>query len=168
MLGERSLRKAVEKVAVQGALEVADIEGILAMRRRRGAPLLRRILGDWQPTNAGTRGDGGKPDLRSELEARLLALINAAGVPTPLCNHPITSEGKRLVVDFLWPAQRLVVETDGGRFHDNPLAFERDRLRDRALHLAGYRVVRFTHGQIEKEADAVVTAIRRLLASGMG
>ena len=68
------------------------------------------------------------------------------------------------MVDFLWPNQNLVVETDGQAFHDNPLAFERDRMRDRALHLAGYRVVRFTHSQVEKEPGAVISAIRQLLA----
>jgi very-short-patch-repair endonuclease len=62
----------------------------------------------------------------------------------------------------------LIVETDGERFHDNPLAFERDRKRDRILQLRGYRVVRFTHAQIEREPDAVVAAIRRLLAEDFG
>jgi len=71
-------------------------------------------------------------------------------------------------VDFLWPHQRLVVETDGERFHDNPPAFERDRKRDRILQLHGYRIVRFTHAQIEKEPDAVITTIRRLLAADFG
>jgi very-short-patch-repair endonuclease len=82
---------------------------------------------------------------------------------TLLCNQEIAVDSMRIQVDFPWPEDRLVVETDGRSFHDNPAAFERDRSRDRALHLAGYRVVRFTHTQIEKEPGAVITAIRRLL-----
>lgn len=107
------------------------------------------------------------PRLRSELEARLLALIRASGLPTPTCNQRIAcGDGSSMIeVDFLWPEQRVVVETDGRSAHDNPLAFERDRKRDRGLQLSGYRVVRFTHRQIEQEPDDVVSAIRRLLAA---
>jgi very-short-patch-repair endonuclease len=107
------------------------------------------------------------PHLRSELEARLLALIRTSDLPTPTCNQRIRcGEGDTVLeVDFLWSRQRVVVEADGRRFHDDPLAFERDRKRDRDLQLSGYRVIRFTHRQIEKEPDAVVSAIHRLLAT---
>lgn len=44
----------------------------------------------------------------------------------------------------------------------------RDRKRDRVLQLHDYRVVRFTHSQIEKEPDAVIAAIRRLLGADFG
>lgn len=74
-------------------------------------------------------------------------------------------EGSVIEVDFLWPEQSVVVETDGERFHDNPFAFERDRRRDRELQLRGYRVVRFTYRHIEEEPDAVISTIRRLLAA---
>ena len=52
------------------------------------------------------------------------------------------------MVDFLWRDQRLVVETDGYRFHRGRLAFEADRARDVELKLLGYTVVRFTHRQV--------------------
>lgn len=107
--------------------------------------------------------------LRSELEARLFALITASDLPTPTCNQRIHgSDDEVIEVDFLWPEKRFVVETDGERFHDNPLAFERDRKRDRVLQLRGYRVVRFTHRQIEKEPDGVIGAIRCLLDGDLG
>jgi very-short-patch-repair endonuclease len=57
----------------------------------------------------------------------------------------------------------VVVEADGKGFHDNPLAFERDRMRDRELQLSHHRVLRFTYEQIEKEPNAVISAIRDLL-----
>lgn len=167
MLGERSLARAVERAAALRMLDVGAIDRVLAAGRRRGTPTLRRILAVWR-----ANPDAGHPSdrvrLRSDLEARLLALIGAAGLPTPACNQRIAADGKVIEVDFLWPGDRLVVEADGESFHDNPLAFERDRRRDRALQLAGYRVVRFTYKQIETEPDAVITAIRRLLTSGMG
>jgi hypothetical protein len=171
MLSERPLRRLIERAAVHGLLDLPAIERVLLGGRRRGAPMLRRILHDWRSTRP-TRGASGRVDgnlrLWSDLEARLLALIGSAALPTPLCNRPIDADGRRVVVDFLWPEQRLVVETDGKRFHDNPVAFERDRLRDRALQLGGYRVVHFTYRQVEEEPAAVLTAIRRLLDAAGG
>lgn len=147
-------------------LDVGAIESASTTVRRRGATTLRSVLEDWQaaPANPGlAQHDHDKLKLRSDLEARLLTLIRAAKLPTPLCNQVLGVDDERFEVDFLWPENQLVVETDGRGFHANPFAFERDRFRDRALHVAGYRVVRFTYAQIEKEPDAVVTAIRRLL-----
>ena len=55
-------------------------------------------------------------------------------------------EGKE--VDFFWPEQRLIVETDGRGTHLTPAAFERDRARDARLLALGYRVLRFTDLQV--------------------
>lgn len=152
--GERRLRRLVEQAAVLRQLDLAEIDAVMARRgRSRGSPMLRAILADWRRASA-------KPRLRSPLEARLLPLIAAAGLPAPLCNHVVHG----LEVDLLWPRQRLVVEADGGAFHDNPIAFERDRRRDRDLALAGYRVLRVTWRQLEDEAEKTVETVARLLA----
>jgi len=168
MLGERQLRKIVETAAVQGCLDTGEAERIMAAHRRRGAPLLRRILRPWCRHDPTDERAAALPDLRSELEARLLSLIKAAGLPAPECNRVVEVDGNRLTVDFLWPERRLVIETDGARFHDNPVAFERDRLRDRALQLCDYRVLHFTYRQVEDEPADVVAGIRRLLGGGIG
>lgn len=52
-----------------------------------------------------------------------------------------------------------MVEADSRGFHATPIAFERDRRRDRALMRAGYMTLRVTHRQAESEAAAVVDAI---------
>ena len=67
-------------------------------------------------------------------------------------------------VDFLWPAERLVVEIDGFAFHSSSRTFERDRRRDAALTAAGYRVVRVTWRQIEDEGEAVLARLAMALA----
>jgi hypothetical protein len=170
MLGERPLRRVIEQAAVLRVLEALEIERILATSRRRGSPILRAILEDWRPADSAEVQTGTErlPHLRSGLEARLLALIVASDLPVPICNRTIRSEDEDIEVDFVWPEQRLVVETDGKRFHDHPLAFERDRKRDRALSLGGYRTVRFTQAQITQEPAAVISAIHRLLAADFG
>jgi hypothetical protein len=65
---------------------------------------------------------GDLPFTRSELEDAFLELCDRYAIPRPLVNS--IQEG--IEVDFCWPAQRLIVETDG-RHHRTPAAFERAR-----------------------------------------
>jgi very-short-patch-repair endonuclease len=97
---------------------------------------------------------------RSELEHRFLWLCRRHRLPTPEVNARVGS----FVVDFLWRSRRLVVETDGYRFHRGRLAFEADRARDVELKLLGYTVVRFTHRQVVDEPLWVTRTLRGLLA----
>jgi very-short-patch-repair endonuclease len=69
-----------------------------------------------------------------------------------------------LDVDFCWPEQRLIVETDGHRHHGTRAAFERDRERDSALVAEGWRVVRVTHRRLAKP-DEVGDLLARLLSA---
>lgn len=39
-------------------------------------------------------------------------------------NVPLAIDGRRIVPDFRWPEQRLVVEADGAQWHDGELARE--------------------------------------------
>ena len=66
-------------------------------------------------------------------------------------------------VDFLWPRQRVIVETDSHRHHGTRAAFERDRERDARLTAAGYRVVRFTWRQVIEQPAFVAGVILSLL-----
>jgi uncharacterized protein DUF559 len=101
------------------------------------------------------------PITRSELERRFLDLCRDAGLPPPAVNAWVIDKE----VDMLWAAQRLVVELDSRTYHQTRAAFERDRLRDAALQLAGYRVLRVTHRRLHTEPAAVIAAIRALLSS---
>ena len=68
--------------------------------------------------------------------------------------------GKIYEVDFLWREQKLVVETDGGRFHDNPAAGERDSERNRALAEAGYRLPRLGWEDLRDRPEATMARDR--------
>lgn len=101
----------------------------------------------------------------SELERRFLGLVAAAGLPMPLTQQHLN--GFR--VDFLWPDLKLVVETDGLRYHRTAGQQARDRMRDQSHLAAGYTPLRFTHAQVRFEAgyvrftlNAVVNRLRRL------
>jgi very-short-patch-repair endonuclease len=100
---------------------------------------------------------------RNELEKRFLSVCDGAGLPRPQVNVWVPLAGGGVEVDFLWPVQRLAVETDGHRVHGTRQAFERDRHRDRRLLLEGWRVVRFTWRHVVSDPDEVAATIRALL-----
>jgi very-short-patch-repair endonuclease len=78
---------------------------------------------------------------RSEWEVRLLKLVRAAALPEPLVNLTLAApDHPRLEVDFCWPSDRVIVETDGYETHRTRAAFESDRRRDAALQVDGWRV----------------------------
>jgi very-short-patch-repair endonuclease len=65
--------------------------------------------------------------------------------------------------DFVWLEQRLVVETDGYRYHSTRQARRRDNRRDRQLTALGWRPVRFTYEEIAFEAGEVAGELGELL-----
>ena len=102
--------------------------------------------------------------IRSTLERRFLELVADVGLPRPLVNTRVLG----IEVDFFWPAQRLIVETDGRETHLTVHAFEEDRRRDAALQAAGFRVVRFTWRRVLSEPGAVAATLESLLTLESG
>jgi very-short-patch-repair endonuclease len=156
MLGTPSLRRAVERAAVLKLLDLEALDQALQNAQgRRGVRALRAILEEWR------REDGVVPDVRSDFEALVLPRLLAIGLPSPTCNQKLRIGDEDLIVDFIWPERRLVVETDGEGTHATPVAFQRDRRRDQILISAGYRVGRATWKQMHQELESVVVRIRR-------
>jgi very-short-patch-repair endonuclease len=98
---------------------------------------------------------------RSELERDFLRLCRRHDLPPPEVNVRIGSH----LVDFLWPEHRLVVETDGYRYHRGRVAFEDDRARDLDLRAMGYEVVRLSFRQVMDEPRRVALLLNRLIAA---
>lgn len=150
LLPARELRRVWEEADRQGLVDIDAIARLCARTRvRAGVRTLRRLLRTYAPA----------PAVRSELERRFLELCRDAGLPAPAVNAQVAG----LEVDMSWPAAGLMVELDGYAFHRHRGAFERDRARDAALALAGFRVVRMTHRRLEAEPSEVVRTVRALL-----
>ena len=145
------LETAVADALRRGLIRRSQLADQLARNRgRRGVAALRAVLDlDREPALT-----------RSEAEARLLSLIRRAAMPSPELNARLG----HYEVDFLWRRQRLVVEVDGFAFHGDRLAFERDRLRDADLQVAGFRLIRVTWRQLTAQPQAVIERISRALA----
>lgn len=98
-------------------------------------------------------------ETRSRTETLALRIVEAGGLPRPLVNTLVGDDE----VDLLWRQQRLIVELDSRGHHLTPRAFEEDRRRD-ARHLAaGYRTLRFTYRQVERDPEYVAAALRAAL-----
>jgi very-short-patch-repair endonuclease len=154
VVGSRTLRSAFERAAQRRFLDITAIEAAIDPRRR-GAKVLRALVVEWR----GAAPLAKKGRLKSPLEAKVLPLLVRRGLPKPLLNAPVEIAEGRIEVDFLWPEQRFVVEADSRDFHSTPVAFERDRWRDRELMRVGYATLRVTNRQAEREAAAIADAI---------
>ena len=142
----RDLERAVTEARLARAVDEQQL-----LRRAAGRPGARRLR---------ALLDDGPSLTRSEAERRLLALLARAGLPRPATNARVG----RYEVDALWPAHRLIVEVDGYAFHGSRAAFERDRVRDTELSLAGYEVHHVTWRQLTETPEAVVARLAAALA----
>jgi hypothetical protein len=150
IVDRRRLERAVEEAERLHLFDLRAVER--ACERNRGRHGLRPLL-------ALLPGLSPAPETRSVLERQFVAFCREAGLPTPVMNAEVAG----FEVDALWPRAGLVVELDGYAFHGTRAAFERDRARDAALQVAGYRVLRLTHRRLTTEPATVEQLIRPLL-----
>jgi very-short-patch-repair endonuclease len=152
---ERAAENAIA-ASILDPVELASVISELACRGRRGSTSLRSLALDIAP---------GYVPPASELEARFRDLLRSAGLPEPA--RQLDAGGDAWVgrVDVTFPEVRLLIELDSRRWHASRSAMESDRLRDNALVLAGWRVIRITWRQIADDPAGVVALVRRLLNS---
>lgn len=101
---------------------------------------------------------------RSELEYLFLRLLRQSRLPMPEVNARVG----RMIVDFLWRSERLIVETDGYKFHRGRLAFENDRGRDLALKTLGFEVLHFSYRQVTEEPEQITKLLAMSLMESGG
>jgi very-short-patch-repair endonuclease len=147
----QALRRAVRE-AQRTLVTIRQLTSALdRLGPRRGVTKLAKILAT------------GHAPTRSELEDAVLDLILAGGLQHPHVNRPLTIAGRRVIPDFRWPDERLVVEADGAAWHGDRLAREDDAERQALLEASGERVVRVTWAQaIGRRAQT----LERLRAAG--
>jgi very-short-patch-repair endonuclease len=99
----------------------------------------------------------------SELESRVLELLEAEGLPQPVLQQRVSAGGKTRRLDFRFPGTRVVLEADGYAYHSGVDAFERDRMRANALTLKGYRVLQWTWKAMQDHPDRLLDQLRAML-----
>ena len=144
----RPLRRAVREaqrnlVTIRQILDTVDRLG-----PRRGTATLTKILAT------------GHAPTRSELEDAVLDLLLKGGLKHPHVNVPLRIGNRRIIPDFRWPEQRLVIEADGAEWHDNKLAREDDAEKQALLEARGERVLRVTWKQTVARRSETLARIR--------
>ncbi|MBW3608655.1 MAG: endonuclease domain-containing protein [Actinobacteria bacterium] len=157
--GTTARARAIDRAEQQRLLDMRALDDVLARASgRRGAKLLREVLAEHRAASTLTR---------NELEEAFLSICRTAGLPPDAVNLWIPfPDGGGAEADFLWHAQRLIVEVDGRSVHATQRAFQSDRRRDQRLMLLGWRVARFTCQQVTSEPAYVATTLRGLLEHG--
>jgi very-short-patch-repair endonuclease len=151
-LNQTALAHLIEEAERKERFDLRALDRAIARRPRApGVARLRAVLTAYR----------GPADTRSKLERNFQALIAKAGLPEPQFNVVVAG----LTVDVYWPQWKLVVELDGEPYHNNPRAFEDDRIRDAMLQRHDIRVLRVTGDRLDHAPQAVladVLALRRL------
>jgi very-short-patch-repair endonuclease len=156
-LAARTDAKRLERIFVQayksGQLSWSRLGRVFERRRgRKGIGMLRRVALEVDPQAL---------DTRSVTEIDFLSLCRDAQLPTPSVNVFVGNH----LVDFLWSAQKVVVETDSWSHHGDRPTFERDRQTDVDLIAAGYDVHRATYKMLERDPGPFLRNVRRALGA---
>jgi len=150
VMGPRDLERAINEADKLDVIDADELRRALDDHSgERGVRPLRRILD--------------KDTFRlsdDELERLFRPLAAAAGLPVPLTKHVVN----KFEVDFFWPDLRLVVETDGWRYHRTPSAQSRDALRFQTHVAHGLTPLRFSHYQVMHEPAHIRTILEQTAA----
>jgi very-short-patch-repair endonuclease len=146
----KRLESAWEEADRLNLLQLRAVEGVCERGHgRRALKPIRRLLIEARAAMI----------TRSPLEDAFAAFCREHSLPMPAFNTTVLG----YEVDALWPAQLLAAELDSWEFHRHRAAFERDRARDAALQVAGYRTLRITDRRMNNEASALASELRALL-----
>ena len=132
----------------------------------------RRALCDWATSHCGYRGVRrlkralglADPAAESVMETRLRLLLVLAGLPHPRSQVSLRDDLGLFLArpDLYYPDARLAIEYDGATHRESLAA---DNRRQNRMFDAGYRLLRFTAGDVLDTPAAVVSMVRRALAS---
>ena len=140
---ERGLARAVREALRTGCTTTeAVLRAVDAHPGRRGTRRVLRTVARYAGLPMGRA--------RSGAEIRALMVLRNAGRPMPRLNHRIAGEE----ADLSWVSEKLIVEVDGGPFHQD---VGEDTRKEAVWRMAGWRVMRLP-------SEDVYDAPERLLA----
>ena len=145
-LTTKRLTRVVNDARLAGFLHLAALADVL----------------DRNPTHPGTKRlrpfvETRSNPTRSGLEDDFEAFCKRYGLPTPVTNIYLLG----YEIDALFPVERVIVELDGRRFHED--TFERDRDRDADLLAADYPTVRITRKRMKQNPEREARRLHKIL-----
>jgi hypothetical protein len=141
-LTDQQLVRVVNEARLAGHLRATALQ-----RLQTSCPRARRLIApDQAPT-------------RSEFEDLFVAFTAHHGLPRPHVN--VKLHGREL--DALFAPERVIVELDSWRHHQDRNAFERDRDKDADATAEGYVTVRITWQRLRDEPYREAARLRKTL-----
>jgi very-short-patch-repair endonuclease len=126
---------------------------------RRGSRSLARFL---------SLRKSGEALTDSALEARVFQTLRKAGLPRPERQFMITTKEEFIAqVDFAYPKQRLIIEADGYRYHQDLQTWTHDRDRLSKLAADGWRVMHARWKDVAVGQDDFVKRVQKALQPSM-
>ena len=125
----------------------------LKSKGRKGTELYGRLLA--ARSNTLLRTD-------SPLEARFLKLLDELGLVLPVPRFWVICGERRYRLDFAYPELKVGIEIDSREFHDGWQLRLADMARQNDLTSRGWRILRFTHADLDRP-EQVAQVIRDTL-----
>jgi hypothetical protein len=158
LLDDEAFEVACEDARRRRLTSVAALHAYVARQGRRGRPgiaAMRSLLAELDPAYPS----------RSTLEVKARRLLVASGIHGFVRELPLEWRGRRHRFDFGFPRERVILETNGRRWHDDPTDYEHDNDKWSVPARHGYRLVLATWEKVTRRPAELVDELRATLAA---
>jgi very-short-patch-repair endonuclease len=156
VLAAEPLEIACEDARRRRITSVPALRAYLArFPHRSGVTPLRELLRELDPAHAS----------RSTLEVKTRRLLVARGFSEFVREFPLAWNGRVYRFDFAFERTRAILETNGRRWHDDPIDYERDNEKWSVPARHGYRIVFATWDKVVHAPDQLVDELRATMAA---
>ncbi len=159
VIERRRLERAFDQAEIREVFDLKAIQDQLARNPTRYAA--RKVTAVLEEHYIGST------PTESETEEWFLALCRRARLPEPELQQwlVLPDGGPPIRADFLWRKQRVVVETDGDKYHRTAQRLRNDARRDQRLTVHGFKPIRTGWRQIFYRPAELEATARALLFS---
>ncbi len=158
LLDGESLEVAFEHARRRQLTSTQAIHAYLDRHAKAGQPgvaTLRALLEELDP----------KHPSRSTLEVKTRRLLVAHGITDFVREHPLEGERRRYYFDFGFLDHRTILETNGKRWHDDPVDYEYNNEKWSVPGQLGFKLVFATWAKVTERPAAFIQELRTTLAA---
>jgi very-short-patch-repair endonuclease len=116
---------------------------------------LRRLLDQLDPEHPA----------RSTLEVKTRRLLVSSGIDNFVREFPLPWNGRTYRYDFALPERRVILETNGRRWHDDATDYEYDNEKWSVPARHGYRIVFATWDKVTRGPGDLIAELTATLAA---
>jgi hypothetical protein len=158
LLDDEAFEIACEDARRRRLTSVSALRAYLERFGRRGRPgvaPMRRLLDQLDPVHPA----------RSTLEVTTRRLLAAHGIRDFVREFPLEWNGRAYRYDFAFPAQRVIFETNGRRWHDDATDYEHDNEKWSVPGRLGCRLVFATWEKVVRNPNALIRELRATMTA---